>query len=102
MAGEGRLQAKIMQDLRSYGKYITAFKVMKTSDNGVPDVFFTTSTTGPIFLELKDVGKKPAPHQILMMKKLNLTGVKAVWCDCWEEWVEIKKSIGLSKEAVIL
>lgn len=101
MAGEGRFQNKVLSDLRSYKKYITVFKIMKTSDNGVPDVFFTTKATGPIFLELKDKGKEPRENQILMIEKLNKTGVKSVWCDSWEEWVKIKKLINLSKKSVI-
>jgi len=101
MAGEGRFQSKVLDDLRSYGKYITVFKIVKTSDNGVPDVFFTTKVTGPVFLELKDKGKKPKPHQYVMIDKLNDTGAKSMWCDCWEDWVKIKKELNLSKKSVI-
>ena len=53
MQEEKKLQTKILNDLRSLGKYCVAIKIIKTSDNGVPDIFFSTALTGGIYIETK-------------------------------------------------
>lgn len=82
MAGESRLQTKILNYLRSL-QHCFCFKIEKASDNGVPDIFFVIDGKC-CFLEVKDDGKKPAKHQLIMMAKLRNAGVAATWCDSWE------------------
>lgn len=102
MKYESDFQSDILKDLRSYGKYCECFKIMSASDLGVPDVFFTTSKTGCVFIEVKrEKDGKPSPAQILKNEKLNRCGCKAFFCYTWAEWVEIKKTIGLNKTDVI-
>lgn len=98
MAAESRLQIKILNDLRSFGKYCVVFKIMKCGDNAVPDVFFTSMFTGSVFLELKAPGKEPSTAQRLMIKKIKACGGKAYTCNSFTEWVKIKKKIGLELE----
>ena len=69
---------------------VVAFKVEKTSDNGVPDIFFCSLRSGAIFLEVKDVGKKPKPHQQAMINRLNAAGVKAFYVDSIEGWIRLR------------
>ena len=100
MAGEKRLQDKILSDLRSFGKYIVVAKIMKTGDNGVPDIFFTTLFTGGVFIEVKNSGKTPGKLQLRMIKKLNRTGVKAYACSTVNQWKSIKYKIGLDEKNI--
>lgn len=93
---EYTLQEKILKDLRSYGKYIVAFKLQRSSDNGVPDIFFTTRFTGPVFIEVKREGESPSELQDFIIRKINLCGSKAFVCDTWNEWVNIKKHLGFT------
>jgi hypothetical protein len=99
MAEEQKLQTKILKDLRSY-KHMICFKIMKCSDNGIPDIFFTSKITGPCFLEVKKFGEIPDPIQFLILGKLNFFGVHAYWCYCWEDWVKIKRVINLSHDTL--
>jgi len=100
MAEEKRLQDKILKDLRSYGKNIVVFKIQKTSDSGVPDVFFITLFTDSVFIELKKTGKSADARQRAMIKKLRKTGAKAFICDTWNGWIKIKKDIGLNSKNI--
>ena len=97
---ESHLQTKILKDLRSQPKYIKAFKLESSSDNGNPDLFWTCQLTGPCVLEVKDLGKKPRKLQESQMKGLNDCGTKAFWCDSWSGWVDIKRSLGMNKESI--
>jgi hypothetical protein len=104
MAGKAHLestyQAKVLRDLDSYQKYMESFKVESSSDNGFPDLFFTTTLTGAVFVEKKKKGEKARKLQKHKIDRLNKCGVKAFVSDSWEEWVVIKKSLGMTKEAV--
>jgi hypothetical protein len=97
---ESSLQRKILLDLRSYGKYVEVFKIMKSSDNGIPDLLFTSVMTGPILLETKRDGETPRKLQQFHIDKINQCGCKAYYVDSWAEWVILKKVIGLSKSAI--
>ena len=97
MPAESNLQTKILNDIESWGAKSMVFKIMKCNINGVPDVFFTTVFSGPVFLELKAPRKKPDPHQELIINKLRKCGVPAFSCDSWERWVEIKNELNLTK-----
>lgn len=95
MAGEKILQTKILKDLRSLGKYCICFKIEKSSDNGIPDIFFSTVISGPILLEIKDNNEKPNKLQLYQINKSNLCGCKTYWVDSWQKWIELKKNIGI-------
>ena len=92
---EKDLQGKILKDLRSLYPRCSCFKIMKSSDYGVPDVFFTTQLTGAIFIECKREGEVPSPNQKKMIADLNRNGTKAFVCDSWGRWMEIKNILKL-------
>ncbi len=95
MAEEEKLQSKILKDLRSWGKKCVCFKIMKTSDNGIPDIYFTTATTGGVFIEAKKYKGAARKLQDLKIKRIIECGTKAFVCDSWECWVNIKSKLGL-------
>ena len=97
MRNEKRLQTNILDDLRSYGKYCECFKIEKTSDNGTPDIFFTTNVTGAVFIEVKRTGKEAEKLQANRIKNLWACGCKAFVVASWEEWISVKASLKLSK-----
>ena len=93
---EQNLQGKILRDLNSLGKECVAFDVMKCSEDGVPDVFFTTVVTGPVFVEVKKPkGGVWSTKQQDMHINLNDCGCKSFVAWSWPEWVTIKKYLGL-------
>jgi len=92
---EGKLQDKILKDLRSYGKFIVCTKVMKASDNGFPDIFFSTALTGAVLIETKREDGEAAKIQELRIKQLNERGSRAFVCNTWEGWIAIKQSLDL-------
>jgi len=106
---EKKVQTRILNDLRSFGKYCEVFKIMKTSDAGEPDIFFTTRLTGAVFIETKRHKGKLQKIQKEKIAKLNSCGVKAFVCRSisgteWpltEQWLEIKKALNLTKDNVI-
>jgi len=91
------LQNKVLNDLRSFGKYCECFKLIKASDNGFGDIFFTFKTTGAVFLEMKKPSGKLEKLQEKKIRSLNECGTKAYPCYSWEDWMEIKKSLGIEK-----
>jgi len=95
MAQEKSLQTLILDDLRSLRKYCEVFKIIKTSDNGEPDIFFTTALTKGVFVETKAPKKDPRKLQWVKIKKLNTCGTKAYACRTWEEWYKLKECLGL-------
>jgi hypothetical protein len=92
---EGKIQDKLLKDLRSYGKYIVCTKVERTSDNATPDIYFTTSITGSVWVETKRELGEAEVLQEVRIRKLNRCGTKAFVCNSWERWQEIKSEIGL-------
>lgn len=95
MAEESKLQTKILKDLRSMRRYCECFKIMKCSDDGVPDIFFTTVASGGVYIECKATNGVKGPMQIIKVKKLNKCGSLAYFCFSWEDWIEIKKAVGI-------
>ena len=92
---EQTLQTKILLDLNSMGKHCVAFDVMKCSEDGVPDVFFTTAVTGPVFVEVKKPDGVWSTKQKDMHKNLNDCGCKSFVVWSWSEWVAVKREINL-------
>lgn len=95
MQEEKKLQTKILNDLRSLGKYCVAFKIIKSSDNGIPDIFFSTALTGGIFIETKKLKGDIRKNQVSMIHKLNFCGTRSFSCYAWDEWWDIKRTLGL-------
>lgn len=95
MAEESKFQTKILNDLRSLGKYCEVFKIIKTSDNFIPDVFFSTALTGGIFVETKRIKGRLSKGQCYKIESLNLCGSRSFACYDWAEWWELKRSLGL-------
>jgi hypothetical protein len=93
---EKKIQDIILKDLRSYGKYCECFKIIKSSDSGELDIFFTTKITGAVFIEVKKPGEVPSKLQEYKIKKLNDCGSKAFSCDSIDSWNNIKISLGLN------
>jgi hypothetical protein len=100
MAQESQLQSKILNELRSFGKYCECFKIIKASDNGEPDIFFTTRLTGGVLLELKRLSGSPEKLQKIKIAKLNDCGTKTFVCHSWDEWCRIKTELDLNKPAI--
>ena len=102
MSKEKNIQDHILKDLRSYGRYCECFKIIKSSDSGEMDIFFTTKITGAVFLEVKKPGERPSKLQEYKIQKMNDCGTKAFYCDSIESWENIKSLIGLFKHNITL
>jgi len=102
MATEKNIQDHILKDLRSYGRFCECFKIIKSSDSGEMDIFFTTKITGAVMLEVKKPGERPRKLQEYKISKINECGTKAFYCDSIESWGNIKSLIGLSKDRIAL
>jgi len=100
MAEESKNQTKVLNDLRSFGKYCECFKIIKTSDNGEPDIFFTMALTGPVLVEMKRLAGGPEKLQSIKIQKLRECGAKVFVCHSWEEWVEIKRILRITRPNV--
>ncbi len=100
MAEEKRLQTKILNDLRSLGKYCEAFKLMRASENGEPDIFFTMALTGGVLIEAKGGRGSPRPNQKAKIKKLNDCGTPTFVCRTWDEWMDVKRRLNMTPAAI--
>jgi len=94
MAEEKKLQTSILDDLRSM-KDCFCFKIMKASDDSIPDIFFTTLKSGSVFVEVKSPGKIPSPSQQRILDLLSKCGAKSFSCDSWSGWIKIKQTLGI-------
>ena len=92
---EQNLQSKILRDLNSLGRHCVAFDVMKCSEDGVQDIYFTTVKTGSIWVEVKQPDGVWSEKQKDMHKNMNECGTRAFVAWTWQEWVAVKKEIGL-------
>ena len=96
MERESKLQTDVLNDLRSFGKYCVCTKIMKASDNGIPDIYLTLALTGSIFIETKRLIGKAAKIQKNKIKKMNECGTRAFICHSWEEWMDIKSKLHIT------
>ena len=94
VAAEQILQTKILQEVNSWPDGY-ALKVKGDGSNGFPDVFITTTRSGPFTVEVKAPGQKPKPHQVVMHHQLERCGCRAFVCDSWQEWMRAKDAMGL-------
>ena len=92
---EQNLQTKILQDLNSMGKHCVAFDVMKCSEDGVPDVYFTTVKTGSVWVEVKKPDGVWSKKQQEMCQRMHECGTRSYVAWLWSDWVKIKKELGL-------
>lgn len=99
---ERDLQARILRDLRSFGKYCVCFKIKKASEAGIPDVYFTTFVTGSVLLETKKKTGVVSKIQNEQIEKLKRCGAKVEVCYSWPEWVAIKLRIGLTHARLVM
>jgi len=97
MKNEKKLQTYILDDLRSFGKHCECFKIEKASDNGVPDIFFTTILTGAVLIETKRLDGVASRLQLIRLENLRRCGVQAFVCYSWQQWIAIKEAIGLQR-----
>ena len=95
---ESEHQKVIMKDLRSYQKFITCWKHIVTSENKIPDIFFTSCYTGPCLIELKKDDGEPCGGQIYKIKKLNKTGIKAFVVKGVDGYIKLKKHLNINLE----
>ena len=66
------------------------------STRSIPDTFFTMTKTGGIWLELKrDESLEPDPAQAETIRRLNNKGSRAFVVRSWEQWVSLKKELGI-------
>lgn len=100
MAEEKKLQNSILADLRSFGKYCDCFKIIRTSDNGVMDIFFTTALTGGVLVELKKEKGKARALQKSKIESFTNNGTPSYLCHTWDEWIGIKSKLDLTFENV--
>ena len=92
---ESKLQNIILSDIRSMPSTV-CFKVESSSDNGVPDIFFTTKCTGGVFIEVKKPRDSVTSSvQNIMNTNLNKNGCRSFFCKSWREWVDIKIKLNL-------
>ena len=98
---ESEIQAKVLGDLKSFGKFAYVFKIIEANEPGIPDIFFCTSISGPIHIEMKQLGQKPKPHQDAKMDLADMVGCRSFVVDDISGWIALKKHLGINREALI-
>jgi hypothetical protein len=95
MAAEKKLQTKILNDLRSLGRMCFVTKIEKCSDDGVPDILFSTQLTGAWLIEVKRPGEEPDLIQASIISKCCQCGLKSTFISSWDQWIRFKKMTGM-------
>jgi len=84
---ESKIQSKLIKDLESRGYYV--IKLSATNKPGIPDLIALPKDCNAVFIEVKDVGKKPRALQKYRMKELNSIGIKTfVYDGTWSVYSE--------------
>lgn len=85
----GRLEAKIQADLikQFEGEGFLVVKLIATNKNGIPDLLLIRDGKAE-FVEVKRVGQKPTPRQLLRMSELEAAGCR---CRVFDDTGEIQK-----------
>ena len=86
MAGESKLQSKIINHLKKEGWDVNKRIVM--SHSGWADI--ECLKDGGIFMEIevKDKGKKPDTIQQYWIDRHSKMGIKSFWCDSFEMFID--------------
>jgi hypothetical protein len=93
MAEESKLQTRILNDLRSYGYHVFCTKIMKCTDNGVPDILFSSMKHGPGMIEVKASDGTLSKAQLDMIPKIIKAGMRAYVVSSWEQWLTLRMTI---------
>lgn len=72
---ESKIQSKLIKKLESSGYYV--IKLSATNKPGIPDIIAIPKDCNAIFIEVKDIGKKPRKLQKYRMKELLNHGIKS-------------------------
>lgn len=91
-------QKHIMDDLRSFQKYVTTWKNMRTSENNIADIIVSSCLTGPFAIELKKSDEDLRGGQFKKMRKLNKTGFPSYGVSGRNGYIKLKKHLGLTLE----
>lgn len=92
MSREKSLQARIKNDLKNNHKAVV-FNITPGiySTRNIPDLFFTTEKTGPVWIEIKKSDSKdPSPGQGTIIDRLNSHGCHAFVVGSWQRWIDVK------------
>lgn len=91
-------QTDILNDLRAFGKYVTVWKNMVTSENNIPDIVFTSCLTGPVVVELKKSDEDVKGGQMTKLIKLNSTGMDAYAVSGKKGYLKLRKHLNMTME----
>ena len=83
---ESAIEEKVVR--HCHGRGLTAYKFSSPARRGVPDRLIV-GMGKTLFLELKATGEKPTALQLHELNKLCRHGMKATWCDSYEDAVAI-------------
>ena len=75
---EARIQKTILDYLKKSGYW--TMKIVSVNKGGIPDVYALKDGIS-YFIEVKDVGKKPAPLQAYRLAEIRKFGAITFWTD---------------------
>lgn len=90
MAGESRLQGRIIEDLEKDGRY--PVKIKLCNRNGFPDVM-VLNNGNVLFIEVKDEGEDADPLQLYIHEQLRDQGFNVFIIDTWDKYLALKKRL---------
>lgn len=90
MAGESKLQRKIIEDLESMGWVVVKIKLCNL--NGFPDLM-ALKNGNVFFIEVKDEGEEAEPLQEERHKMLRKQGFIVFVVDTWVKYLLIKSRL---------
>ena len=86
---ESKLQAKIIKFIKdNYHQKYFILKVVNCNRPGYPDITLVSGNR-TICIEVKQLGKKPRPLQVRVMKELEMRGVECYVVDSMESLKDI-------------
>lgn len=95
---EKEIEAKVVAHAKALGCYVRKFT--SPAHRSVPDRMFITPNGIVFFMELKRLGQKPTPGQVVEIERIRKMGVKVFVCDCVEDgknvvdaMVKVKKDL---------
>lgn len=91
MAGESKLQRKIIMDLEKEGWDV--LKISLCNKPGYPDLECKKKLRQIFYLEIKDEGKEAEPIQLHRHDKLRDMGFPVFVVDNYDEYLKIKRRL---------